>query len=198
MRHRTKCREDRLNRSRDMADFLGFWKFQIFNSWDAQEGRSESACQILSKLLKPRIFRFFKMAAVRQLGFSKVGNFNFRSQCVPSYQISRWLVERFQRYARFSIFSRWRRRHLGFWKFQIFNGWDAQEGRSASACQISSKSLKPQLRYGDSSIFQDGGRPPSWIGFTRVGTTHEEYLVVFVTVQNLVVIGAVISIVCKF
>ena len=39
--------------------------------------------------------------------------------------------------------------------------------------------------------FQDGGRPPSWISFTRVGTTHEEYLVVFVTVQNLVVIGAV-------
>jgi len=35
-------------------------------------------------------------------------------------------------------------------------------------------------------------------GFTRVGTTHEEYLVVFVSVQNLVVIGAVISIVCKF
>ena len=41
------------------------------------------------------------------------------------------------------------------------------------------------------------GRPPSWICFTRFGTTHEEYLVVFVTVQNLVVIGAVISIVCK-
>ena len=32
------------------------------------------------------------------------------------------------------------------------------------------------------SIFQDGGRPPSWIGFTRDGTTHEEHLVVFVTV----------------
>ena len=46
--------------------------------------------------------------------------------------------------------------------------------------------------------FQDGGRPPSWICFTRVETTHEEYLVVFMTVQNLVVIGAVISIVCKF
>jgi len=48
------------------------------------------------------------------------------------------------------------------------------------------------------SIFQDGGRPPSWICFTRVGTTHDEYLVVFVTVQNLVVIGAVISTVYKF
>ena len=57
---------------------------------------------------------------------------------------------------------------------------------------------KPRLRYGDFSFFQYGGRPPSWIGFTRVGTTHEEYLVVFVTVQHLVVIGAVISIVCKF
>jgi len=34
--------------------------------------------------------------------------------------------------------------------------------------------------------------------FTRVGTTHKEYLVVFVIVQNMVVIGAVISIVCKF
>ena len=32
----------------------------------------------------------------------------------------------------------------------------------------------------------------------RVRTTHEEYRVVFVTVQNLVVIGAVIAIVCKF
>jgi len=31
-----------------------------------------------------------------------------------------------------------------------------------------------------------------------VGTTHEEYLMVFVTVQNLVVMGAVMSIVCKF
>ena len=48
------------------------------------------------------------------------------------------------------------------------------------------------------SIFQDGGRPPSWIGFKLIGTTHEEYLVVFMTMQNLVVIGAVISTVCKF
>ena len=40
--------------------------------------------------------------------------------------------------------------------------------------------------------------PPSWICLTRVGTTHEEYLVVFVSVLNLIVIGAVLSIVCKF
>jgi len=46
--------------------------------------------------------------------------------------------------------------------------------------------------------FEDGGRPPSWICFTRVWTTHEEYLVIFVTLQNLVEIGAVVSMICKF
>jgi len=117
MRHRNKFREDRSNRSGDMADF-----------------------------------QFFKMAASAILDF---GNFKF-------------------------------------------NGWDAQEVRTASACQILGKSLKTRLRYCDFSIFQDGGRPPSWIGFTRVGTTHEEYLVVFETMQNLVVIGAKFLTVCKF
>jgi len=66
-------------------------------------------------------------------------------------------------YGRFSIFKDGGRRHLGFRKFLIFNGWDAQECRTASACQILAKSLKPRLRYSNFSIFQDGGRPPSWI-----------------------------------
>ena len=100
------------------------------------------------------------MAAVRHLGFSKVGNFNFRShskaQYASPYQISRRSVEPFRRYIRFSIFQDGGCRHLGFWKFQIFNCWNAQEGRTAFACQILSKSLKPRLRYGDLSIFQDG------------------------------------------
>ena len=53
-------------------------------------------------------------------------------------------------------------------------------------------------RYCRFSNFQDGRCPPSWIGFTRVGTTHEEYLVVFVAMQILVVIGAEIATVCNF
>ena len=104
------------------------------------------------------------MADVRHLGFSNVENFNLRShsedQYASLYQISRRSV---RRYGRFSIFQDGGRRHLGFWKFQIFKGSDAQEGRTASACQISAKSLTTRLRYGDFSIFQDGGRPPSWI-----------------------------------
>jgi len=47
-------------------------------------------------------------------------------------------------------------------------------------------------------FFQDGGRPPSWICDACVGTTHEEHLVVFITVQNLVGIGAVVLIIYTF
>ena len=41
--------------------------------------------------------------------------------------------------------------------------------------------------WGDMAVFsilQDCGRPPSWICCTLVWITQEEYLVVFVTVQN--------------
>jgi len=36
----------------------------------------------------------------------------------------------------------------------------------------------------------DGYRPPSWICDERVWTSHKGYLVVFITVQNLVKIDA--------
>ena len=41
-------------------------------------------------------------------------------------------------------------------------------------------------------VFQDGGRPPSWICDTYVRTTHEGNLVVFIIVQNLVRIDATV------
>ena len=46
--------------------------------------------------------------------------------------------------------------------------------------------------------FQDGGRPPSWICNACVLTTHEGHLVVFITVQNLVGIDAVVLIIRTF
>ena len=42
---------------------------------------------------------------------------------------------------------------LHFRNFKFFNERNGQEGRSASSCQISSKSLEPRLRYNDFSIF---------------------------------------------
>ena len=41
------------------------------------------------------------------------------------------------------------------------------------------------------------GLPPSWICDALVWTTHEEYLVVFLIVQNLVEIETVVLIICK-
>jgi len=47
----------------------------------------------------------------------------------------------------FSIFQDGGRRHLGFSKFQIFNGQGGLERRTALSCQISSKSLETRPRY---------------------------------------------------
>ena len=47
-------------------------------------------------------------------------------------------------------------------------------------------------------IFQNGSRLPSWICYVYVWTTREGHLVVFITVQNLVGIDAVVLIICKF
>jgi len=46
-------------------------------------------------------------------------------------------------------------------------------------------------------FFQDGGHPPPWIYDACVSTTHEGHLVVFIIVQNLVGIDAVVLIICK-
>jgi len=43
-------------------------------------------------------------------------------------------------------------------------------------------------------IFQDGGRPPSWISWAPIGTTHDEFLMVSIFMQNFVEIDAVVSI----
>ena len=100
--------------------------------------------------------------------------------------------------SRFWIFQDGGSHHLGFVKFYIFNERKDQERRTASLCQILSKSLKPRRRYVNFRFFQDGGRPPSWICNACVGTTNEGHLVVFTTVQNLAGIDAVVLIICTF
>jgi len=49
-----------------------------------------------------------------------------------------------------------------------------------------------------SIFFQNGGRPPSWIYDACIWTTHEGNLVVFIVVQYLVGIDAVVSIMHAF
>jgi len=57
-----------------------------------------------------------------------------------------------------------RDRQLGLSNFKIFNVRNGQEGRTASLCQISSKSLELRPRYGDFRFFK---MAPSW-PFLRV------------------------------
>jgi len=57
------------------------------------------------------------------------------------------------------------------------------------------KSGQTVARYGDLTVFfQNGGRPPFWICWTPIGTTHDDHLMASVFVQNLVEINAVVSI----
>jgi len=97
-------------------------------------------------------------------------------------------VEPLSRYGDFSIFKDGGRRHLGFLNFWNFNGRNAHEGQTASPCQIWSKSVKPYMAI--FSIF------PRWRLSANLLCacldTNEEYLVVFIAVQNLVGIGVVI------
>jgi len=181
------------------------------------------------------ICRFFKMAAVRHIGFLKVGNFNSWSGSKAQYespcQISQRSVKPFRRYGDFSIFQDGGRspywiccRHIGITHEKylvvsitvlnlVFNRCSSLDkvdvlmfcvfglkapihspmAQYESLCRISQRSVKPFRRYGDFSIFQDGGRSPYWICCRHIGTTHEEYLVVSITVLNLVGIDAVVS-----
>ena len=104
---------------------------------------------------------FFKMAAAAILDFS-----NFKLLMVgrlkraelrrlakfgrnPSNRGRNMAIFRFMKMAAAAI--------LDFSNFKL-NGRAAEEGRSASPCQIGSKWVKTRRRYSDFSIFQDGGR----------------------------------------
>jgi len=50
-------------------------------------------------------------------------------------------------------------------------------------------------KYGDLTVFQNGGHPPPWIYWARIGTTRDDQLVVSIVVQNVVGIDAVVSII---
>jgi len=91
----------------------------------------------------------------------------------------------------FVIFQDGGRCHLGFSKIRNFNGlspvWPI--------CIIMPDFIKIGQTVAEIwrfNVFLNGGRPPCWICRARIGTTHEDYLVVFVGVLNLVGIAAVL------
>jgi len=137
------------------------------------------------------IFRFFKMVTAAILDFSKYKFLTVRRVLsVELRHLAKFRGDRSNRCRDISIF--W------FLKFQIFNGRNGQEGRTASLCQILSKSRVPRPRYGDFSIFSRW-RPSAILDLCCVCWNHpRRHLVVFITVQNLVGIDAVVLIICAF
>ena len=60
---------------------------------------------------------------------------------------------------------------------------------------IISQTIPDIRRFFD--IFKNGDRPPCWICYEQVWTTHKYNLVVFITAQNFVGIDAVSFVICK-
>ena len=118
------------------------------------------------------------------------------------HQPTKFHKDRSNRYgdiAIFVIFQDGGRRHFGFLKIRHFNDRSAVGGPYASLYQILSKSVKRLQRYSDLTVFfQNGGHPPSWICWSPIGTTHDEFLMVSIVVQNLVEIDALLAITWKF
>ena len=142
------------------------------------------------------------MAAVRHLGFVKFEFFNGRSGWGQIlHHRTKFYGDRSNRYgdiAIFVIFQDGGRRHFGFSEIRNFNGRSAVGGQYASLYQILSKSVKRLQRYSDLTVFHNGGRPPSWICWAPISTTHDDFLMVSIVVQNLVEIDAVVSITWNF
>ena len=146
--------------------------------------------QIVKPLRRYDRLQFFKMAAVRHLGFLKVGNFNCphpsEGQNASSYRILCRSVKMLRRYGRLQFFKMAAVRHLGFKKVQNFNCSCLSEGQIASSCQILCKSVKALQRYGHFRFFKMAA--VRHLGFViRVfGPPTKCILVVSITMQNLV------------
>jgi len=138
------------------------------------------------------IFRYLKMAADTILNFRNhiiLLAAGLRRITVPNFvKIGQSIVKIMQ----FVNFSRWR--PLPSWIFKVAKFYWL-EVPVASLSKIASKSQFLLGIYCDFSNFQDGGRPPSWICLGHIWTNHVEYLGVFITLQNLVMIDGVLLII---
>ena len=100
-------------------------------------------------------------------GFSNVGNYNCQCalqwQYASPFQILCRSVEPMRIYSVYLFFKMVDVRHLKFLNVGNFNCPYSMEGQNVLPCQILCRPVEPLQRYGRFSIFQDGGRPPSWI-----------------------------------
>jgi len=152
-------------------------------------------CVIMPNFIKigqtvTEIWRFngFQMAAVRHLGFVKF-EFLMVGRLRDTFYIS---VPNFIKIGQtVTDISRF----LWFFKMAAAAILYFQNMKYASLYQILSKSVKRLQIYSNlTGFFRNGGRPPSWICWAPIGTTHDDFSMVSIVVQNFVEMDAVVSI----
>ena len=150
------------------------------------------------------IFRFFKMATAaildfQNLKFLTVGRLKTqKGRTASCAEFGRNPLNRHRDMAIFRFFKMAAATFLDFIFFCNFNDSNAQEGWTASPCQIWWKSVKPRPTYGDFSIFPRWRQSAILDLLCMFRTTHEGHLVVFIILKNLVGIDAVVWIICMF
>jgi len=101
-------------------------------------------------------------------------------------------IKRLQRYDDATVFKMAAVRHLGFLKFNFLRVGAVKR----PILHQHNKFRKDRSNCcGDTAIFvifQNGGRPPSWICWAPIATTHDDHLMVSIIVPNLVEIDAVV------
>jgi len=141
----------------------------------------------------------FQMAIRHYIEFLKGHNFIWRGgledwETSPCQILSK-LVQHSRVYSIF-YFSTWPLQPSWFFKFVKFY-WLKGSRWPRHTIVPNFVKIGQSLAF-DFSFFQDDGCLPSWICLGHVWTTHEEYSVVSITVQNLVTINAVVLIIWTF
>ena len=147
-------------------------------------------------------FRFFNIAAAAILEF---WNFKFLTLRTVK-RVERHQYDKFRQnrsnggrgMAIFKFFKMAAAAILNIWNFKFLTVWTI---KTIKLRHYAKSRQNCSNRGRDITIFrycQDGGRPPCRIYNACVGTTHEGHLMVFITVQNLVGIDAVVLITCTF
>ena len=148
------------------------------------------------------VFRFFQDGGGRHLGFSKFQIFDDRGcQGVELHHRAKFRQNRLNRGRDMAIFR--------FFKMAVAAILDFENFKFLTVGAVKRIDLHHRAKFRQNRsnrgwditiirFFQDGGRLPSWICNACVGTTHEGHLVVFITVQNLVGIDAVVLTICIF
>jgi len=139
----------------------------------------------------------------RHLGFLKVRIFNCWSSSVGQYAsvIMPNVVligQTFAEISRFWDFSGWRLPPScnGFFNFKFVTVRTVKRVELRQRANFRRNCSNRDWNMAIFRFFQDGGRPPSWI--CDACTIHEGLSMVFITVQNLVEIDAVVLIICTF